>query len=318
MKPNVYVRGIFGLSACQKDDEGNIIPGTVRDLGTFDDMSTAENPGGSPNLITDNGLEMLKSTGFLSNIMVSSDSTAPAKTDTTLAGLVATSGTTTVAVGPNDFGPTDYPWCSANVSVQFAQGAAAGNLSKVAIGKSSTNMFAVALIKDGSGNPTTITVTAIEFLTVTYQWRVYYDLTWSQDNTFTVDGVSTTTTLMQGQLASNDASDWSRYGAWEVSGQGNAYYSSTAPTAGAALPSSIYAGQSTTTITLGGAGVYTCSFTYNFTISNMNATGTAGMSFGNTAYFPLRSNMKISPAINKDNTKTLTIKFTRAWARKVP
>src|SRR5690625_1044296 len=301
MKPNVYVRGIFGLSACQKDDEGNVIPGTVRNLGTFDDMSTAENPGGSPNLITDNGLEMLKSSDFLSKIMVSSDSTAPAKTDTALAGLVATSGSTSVSEGPHDFSPVDYPWCSANVSVQFGKGDAAGNLSKVAIGKSSTDMFAVALIKDGAGNPTTITVTAIEFLTVTYQWRVYYDLTWTQDNTFTVDGVSTTTTLMQGELSSADARYWNKYGASGSSNYGDSYYSSSTPTAGAALPSSVDAGQSNPTRTLGGTGVYSCSFTYDFTISNMNATGIAGMSFGNTRLFSLRTNMKIDPAISEDN-----------------
>ena len=318
MKPNIYVRGIFGLSACQKDEDGNVIPGTVRDLGTFDDMSTAENPGGSPNLITDNGMEMLKSTDFLSRIMVSSDSTAPAKTDTALAGLVATSGTTTVSEGPNDFTPVDYPWCSANVSVQFAQGAAAGNLSKVAIGTSSTNMFAIALIKDGSGNPTTITVTSIEFLTVTYQWRMYYDLTWSQDNTFTVDSVSTTTTLMQGPLVSSDATDWNVNGSEGRNLYGKSYYSTTAPTSGNSLPSAIDTGQQSPTSTLGGSGVYSCSFTYNFTISNMNATGIAGLSFGRESGFPLRANMKIDPAISKDNTKTLTIKFTRAWARKVP
>lgn len=317
MKPNVYVRGVFGLSACQKDDDGNVIPGTVRDLGTFDDMSTAEHPGGSPNLITDNGMEMLKSTQFLGRIMVSSDSTAPAKTDTALAGLVATSGTASVSEGPHDFGPTDYPWCSANVSVQFGKGAAAGNLSKVAIGKSSTNMFAIALIKDGAGNPTTITVTAIEYLTVTYQWRVYYDLTWSQDNTFTVDGVPTTTTLMQGKLTSADANDWYDRGAGGMGDGGGTRYSSSTPTAGATLPSSNYVGVYNPSRTLGGVGVYSCSFTYNFSISQMNSTGIAGISFGNSN-FPLTSNMAISPAIDKDNTKTLTIKFTRAWARKVP
>src|SRR5699024_8685650 len=146
----------------------------------------------------------------------------------------------------------------------------------------------------------------------------YYDLTWTQDNTFTVDGVSTTTTLMQGELSSRDAWDWNESGASGASNYGSSYYSSSTPTAGAALPSSTYTSQDTPTRTLGGTGVYSCSFTYNFTISNMNATGTAGMSFGGNLYFPLRTNMKIDPAISKDNTKTLTIKFTRAWARKVP
>src|SRR5699024_10490997 len=155
----------------------------------------------------------------------------------------------------HDFSPVDYPWCSANVSVQFGKGDAAGNLSKVAIGKSSTDMFAIALIKDGSGNPTTITVTSIEFLTVTYQWRVYYDLTWSQDNTFTVDGVSTTTTLMQGELVSSDATVWNSKGAMGDPSGGGSFYSSSTPTAGAALPSSVYAGQTTPTRTLGGTGV---------------------------------------------------------------
>lgn len=316
----ILVRGIFGLSACQKDDEGNVIPGTVRDLGYFDDTSTAENPGGSPNLITDNGMELLKGSGFLDYIMVGSGSTPPAKTDTTLDSFVAGISDASVTEGPHNFAPTDYPWCSANVSKQFGKGVAAGNLSEIGIGKSQTNMFARALIKDGSGNPTTITVLAIEYLTVTYQWRVYFDLTYSHTDTFTIDSVVYTTTTTVADFSSSGAYNWNVNGIESnvtASFIGLVFYDGAVGAAGT-RPSGTASSVATGSWTDGPVGTYTKTLSGHAgtSIANMNVSAFMIYRTPPSGYPTMKAG--VSPVLPKDNTKTLDASLLISWGRKVP
>lgn len=122
------------------------------------------------NLITDSGLKALCSgTSILNAIAVGSGSTTPATTDTKLATFVATIGTTNVTASSG--GSPNYGVICRCQGV-FDVGAAAGNLTEVAvtnINNSTTYITSSrALILDGSGNPTTITVLSDEYLTVTY------------------------------------------------------------------------------------------------------------------------------------------------------
>lgn len=302
---NCQVQGYFKLSAVQGDDDGNPIPGTERELTDW-----------FPNLITNNGMELLKGSGFLSYIMVGSGSTAPAKTDTTLGAFVA-GMTGTVSQGPNDFTPVDYPWCSAQTTCQFAKGAAAGNLSELGVGISQTNMFARALIKDTNGNPTTITVTSIELLTVTYQWRVYFDLTYSHTDTFTINSTTYTTTTLQPHLPTTAANNWAMAGPWT----GYPRVFAMSGTIGAAgVDPQTYIG----TYVLGGATPGTSGNAYvdvsaHFGTSQANGTITGfwnvGASQSNDA---AQQKCAVSPALVKDNTMELDITMRMAWARKVP
>jgi hypothetical protein len=151
------------------------------------DGSTKVDTGWFPNLITDNGLDLVYNTPagtfgikyFNVATCVGSGNTPPAVTDTTLETLVATER------DPNDFkfstvtfvdevGVTPAYWKSV-ASWRFATGAAAGNLTEIGVGYDYDNLFSRALIVDGAGNPTTITVLADEVLDVTYELRVYID-----------------------------------------------------------------------------------------------------------------------------------------------
>lgn len=305
---NCQVQGYFKLSAVQGDDDGNPIPGTERELTDW-----------FPNLITNNGMELLKGSGFLSYIMVGSDSTAPAKTDTTLGAFVAGMAGT-VSQGPNDFTPTDYPWCSAQTTCQFAKGVAAGNLSELGVGKSQTNMFARALIKDTNGDPTTITVTSIELLTVTYQWRVYFDLTYSHTDTFTINSTTYTTTTIPGLIAASDAYAWISYGPCRISGSGNIYlnYATGAMGAAGSDISGSASGTMGATVTVAPTGSFYVDLSAHVITTNMNASITAmGFKYG-VGQQSLCLKSGVSPALVKDNTMELDFTQRIAWARKVP
>lgn len=300
---NCQVQGYFKLSAVQGDADGNPIPGTERALTDW-----------FPNLITDSGMELLKNKGFLSYIMVGSGSAVPAKSDTTLGAFVAGMAST-VTQGPNDFTLTDYPWCSAQATCQFAKGAAAGNLSEIGVGVSQNSLFARSLIKDADGQPTTITITAIELLTVTYQWRVYFDLTYSHQDTFTINGTEYTTTTMVGAMSAPSALNFNTYGP----GAGRTYIQAlTGAVGGAGQSGATVAANAKALISAGPAGAYYADATVTFAATDANASLTgfqtadvAGIAQG----VPLKC--AVSPALVKDNTMTLSITLRLAWARKV-
>lgn len=151
------------------------------------------------NLITDTGLASIWSSpgdGFgvsylISACVVGTGNTAPAVTDNQLASWLATKYNGQYApVATYVAGPPAY-WKMVGV-YQFPTGAAAGNLTEVGIypyGKSNLALFSRALIVDVNGNPTTLVVQADEILTVTYELRVYQNLT-DVTGTFVSDGVT--------------------------------------------------------------------------------------------------------------------------------
>lgn len=76
--------------------------------------------------------------------------------------------------------PTPAYWYARYIYV-FATGAASGNLTEVGVYPGGANvfsdLFSRALVLDGSGNPTSITVLSDEILTVTWELRWYLDTT---------------------------------------------------------------------------------------------------------------------------------------------
>lgn len=73
----------------------------------------------------------------------------------------------------------------------FSQGAVVGNISEVGIGRLSTagGLFSRARILDGSNNPTTITLTSIDQLTVSYALSVVPSLA-SVSSSVVLDGIT--------------------------------------------------------------------------------------------------------------------------------
>lgn len=122
------------------------------------------------NLILDAGITRLLGTigSVLQFISVGAGSTAPTVGQTQLVSKIAhTNRNSSFTHGYDSvdgFGWTKF-------QVQFAQGAAAGNISELGVGWDGTNLWSRALVLDSEGNPTTITVLSDEFLTVIYELR---------------------------------------------------------------------------------------------------------------------------------------------------
>lgn len=125
-----------------------------------------------PNLITNGGLDQIGTAAtWLSGCSVGSGNTAPVNGDTHLATLVASS---TNIVGSTSSILAVSPYYGSRFNTYFfASGVASGVLAEIGIGLSPTALFSRALIKDGSGNPTTVTVGPGEALTAFYEFRNY-------------------------------------------------------------------------------------------------------------------------------------------------
>lgn len=126
------------------------------------------------NLITDQGLDRIGDNHIaFQYCQVGTGNNTPAFTDTQLETWLA--GTSTVESATGSTQPSSPYYASYIITYRFAAGVATGNISEVGIGwaSSGTTLFSRALILDGGGTPTTITVLADEILDVTYEYRVY-------------------------------------------------------------------------------------------------------------------------------------------------
>ena len=127
-----------------------------------------------PNLITNIGLDRIGTAyDWITYCQVGSGSSAPDFGDTGLSnyiGVTYTSvGTTTGVSGSSPY----YRWYKK--IYRFNPGDATGNIAEVGVGwvNGSGGLFSRALVLDGAGSPTTITVLSDEYLDVTYECRRY-------------------------------------------------------------------------------------------------------------------------------------------------
>lgn len=162
----------FGVAARYKFEAVKLDPDGQEIIGTRRDVTDWFN-----NLITDSGLDLLGGGGipleYFVMCKVGSGSTTPTNTDTGLEAVVA-STTTQQALTNGTSGAAPY-YGYVRKTFRFATGTAAGNLTEVGIfgGPSNTVCFSRALIKNGSGDPITITILSDEVLDVIYEFRSY-------------------------------------------------------------------------------------------------------------------------------------------------
>lgn len=153
----VGISGHFSLVAVKIDGSGS------RKLAEFD------------NLILNQGLDRLQTGGaFNQYCRVGSGSTAPAVGQTALVSQVAAT-TNVMSNTTTADGSAPYPVVVAK-TYRFSAGQAAGNIAEVGVGWAETavgSLFCRALVLDGAGQPTTITVLSDEFLQVTYTLTIY-------------------------------------------------------------------------------------------------------------------------------------------------
>src|SRR5690348_10025514 len=169
-------RGFFRLQVY--DSEGNC----TKDTGFFE------------NLITNQGLNQMGNSPYTGSFglkyinthsSVGTGTTPPTFADTQLTSFLAQWPTTTTGYegsSSSSYTAGPPPYWSQIWKYTYATGTAAGNLSEVGVGvfisgDTQPRLFSHALILDGGGSPTTITVLSTEVLVLTYELRVYPDTT---------------------------------------------------------------------------------------------------------------------------------------------
>lgn len=149
-----------------------------------------------PNLVTDWGLNNMKNTNIstittefiFDKMAVSTSNAAPAESDTSRSNIIAVSNTMLAmasSVGVNLFdgaGQEHYWWQRDTYVFPSNSGITSQNLASFSLGfgtAGSWQAVSVALIKDGSGNPTTISPLPNEELRIQREWRWYAATTYS-------------------------------------------------------------------------------------------------------------------------------------------
>lgn len=262
-----------------------------------------------PNLITDVGLNSLGTNAdYLNNCLVGSGNTAPNVADTSLVAQVATTSNVQSTVSNAQSSPPYYG--SVTKTYRFVAGTATGNLAEVGIG--GAVLFSRALILDGGGSPTTITVLSNEVLDVTYQLRVY-PATVDVTGSITISAVSYAFTKRAASVT--DAGTWG-LGALTGGGQQVVAYSG-AIGAITTTPSGTAVGIGVTNSAYGNNNLYR-DFTAFFDLNDANFGGIESVvaNFGPSTGRFGSIQMQFTPSIPKDNTKTLTLGFRHSWSRK--
>lgn len=273
-----------------------------------------------PNLITNQGLNYVgQYSTYLSACQVGTSSTAPANSDTGLVGFLV--GTTTVQSTTYGAAASSPYYGKITLVFRFATGVAAGNLSEVGVGRAATGsvLFSRALIVDGVGTPTTITVLSDEILDVTYELRLYVPLVDVTGST-TLNGISRSYTI-RGFAATSEL-QWARglgvtaTGNWNAGGIGGSHVNytgalvaitGTSITGGIAVPSSII-----------DSAYAVDSYFKQAAYSWAPGQGTNSAIKTHTFFSSIGAyQMEFSPVLNKTAAMVLTHNFRHHWARHV-
>lgn len=270
------------------------------------------------NLILDNGLNGIGTNGasWVSNVYLSTGTASPTEGDTSM--QVTGSAISKGSPSNSNFSQTTtFPRYQGTIwSYTFAQGAATGNWTEVGIGRAVNNLWSRELIRNSAGDAITLTVLAIDILTVEYELRVYYKET-DTTGTINISGSNYDYIIRPYYITSTLASlmvtgSWMSTGGpvtGEVwNGALNALY--VAPSG-----SSSYIG-TLPTISPYVSNSYTKTMTFTWNISQGNLAGgiTVVVPYVQNGTMPFK--IGFTPAIPKDNTKQLSLTFSFTWARR--
>lgn len=318
LEPKQEVLLHTSMEAWFKMEATNVRTGKKRFLAEF------------PNLITDAGLNFMGSnSGWLNSCRVGTGNTAPSVGDTNLVAQVA--GTSTDISSSNNAQPEPPYYGYTTKTWRFSEGEAAGNLAEVGIatstGSGTGTLWSRALILDGGGSPTTITVLSDEYLDVTYQLRVKPPLT-DVVTSFDLNGVPNAVTIRAADVTSGVWAPGGGFGTGGIggistNGQGaNVYNGVIGPITGNP------AGASDTVTSVSNSAYSAGSFqreaiaTYGLTDGNLAGgikscrilLGGIGSASGTFGYMQ----MEFGTAIPKTSGEILTLTFRHTWARGTP
>lgn len=314
--PTVRLGGQFRL-VTSKDAECKQV---VKDTGFFDNLitNTGMNRIGQVTTDTENSLTAFRS--LCGRFIVGSGSAEPQFTDTALQNPVAFASADPLLDSQSS--NYDRGWYEITVRHQFGQGQAVGNLSEIGIQHTSASgpLWSRALILDGQGNPTTITVLPDDFLTCYYTLRIMIpkeDAVFNIDVDYDEDGI--VPTIVTGRpLNADSASPWEGWGLQTARTTVNRtslqFYSGglAAPTANNPLGSPT--GSGTTSIST--VPYVTDSFERYVTRTNgLNEHNSQNLRTARLNALMGAWQIEFDPPLQKNNTQTMQVTFGYSWAR---
>ena len=259
--PNMGFDGVYLIEVIQQD-------------GTLKQGSGLNTP--FKNLLLDNFFKTVSPLGGEVNLSpapayckVGTGSTPPSTVDTSLVSQVAKIGKTdTTSYTYSSSIATGY-WRQGTIGFTFPIGSVVGNISEIGVSNYEDSLLlSRSLIKDGLGNPTTITLTATDQLKVTYTLRKTQPTTTTSGVlTLVRDGVSENHPWVwyPGIADINNPNPFLRFG--DTVGSGKLHYTTGTPVVNSRMPEPI-------TVTQDGAGATssydsvskTVTMTYTFNI----------------------------------------------------
>lgn len=289
--------------------------GRYRLIATRPDGSTRVVADWFDNLVLDNGLNRIGTGAIMGTAVVGSGSTAPANGESTLVALVASTTTSTGDVKGTDLA-NNFAYMRS--TYRFASGTAAGNLAEVGVGWDSNNLFSRTLIRDGGGDPTTVTILAGETLDLVYEIRVYWP---TSDNVANINIGGTNYTVT---VRASDVDQWANgtdmFALLAGNGVANGIQDALAYNGGTL--GAITDGPGGSFIGRPGTAALEGSYANNsFERTAKLIAGLSDVTQSISAFnliTPLGMfKMGFSPAIPKTSSNILTINFKLTWARKV-
>lgn len=322
---NTKLSGRYKIQKFKVDGDGNCIESTGELVADWFE-----------NTIVDDGLNWIGVNGtspintVLVQCRVGGGNTTPTESDTTLVSQIGT--TTTVTSTTNGTSGSSPYYGYVRKTFRFGVGAAAGNLTEVGIfGHTGNNtMFSRSLIKNGSGDPITITVLSDEILDVTYEVRIYAPETDITYGPLSISGVDYSGTIRAANvniadspgggwgLISVDGTQNSSFGLfvwWNYNQHVSLFSSDVLGSITGSISGTEYSASSCTTSS------YTIGNFYNdyellWDLEDGNIAGGAG-----SLYLPTMIGayqMNFTPKIPKDATYRLKLNIRISWGRYAP
>lgn len=313
--PPIGLSGRFRL-VTSKDAECKQV---VKDTGFFDNLITNTGMNRIGEVTTNASSTITSFHSLCGRFVVGSGSAVPQFTDTALQNPVAFASSDPVL--DNESSNYNRGWYEITVRHQFRQGQAAGNLSEIGIQHTSTSgpLWSRALILDGQGNPTTITVLPDDFLTCYYTLRIMIpqtDAVFNIDVDYDEDGIVPTVVTAR-PLNANSSDPLSGWGLQTAITSIWAYlqfYTGglAAPTASKPLGS--YIGGSTNTFST--VPYVTNSFERYVTRTNgLNEHNSQALLTARLDALMGSWQIEFNPPLQKNNTQTMQLTFGYSWAR---
>lgn len=313
--PKVGLKGIMRM-VVSKDAEMKEV---THDTGEF------------PNLITNVGMDRVGTVSsgpdsistfrsLCGRFVVGSGQTPPTFADTALQAPVAFASGDVGLVGQS----SNYArgWYEITVSYQFGQGVAAGNLSEIGIqsGSASGPLWSRALILDGNGNPTTITVLPSDFLTCYYTLRIMIpqeDQILNFNADYGDDGIVPVTATVRpiNANSSNNSEGWGL--ATRLGGLNDNWRRITFNYGGGLLPpTNSYPSDpgslQATSLEPYISGTYETRANFHAGLNQINSNNITRVAF---RCFMGAWQMHFDPPLQKDNTQEMQFTFGYSWAR---